>query len=67
MCPGEIREITIPPILGYGMAGSRLFKVPGKTPLVWRIELVSVNFVTEEQNDVPRKDRYEGSGLLPTY
>ncbi|KAL7545371.1 hypothetical protein ACHAWF_008719 [Thalassiosira exigua] len=58
MCPGEIREIAIPPELGYPN-GSKLFKeIPPKCPLFWRVELVELNFVKEGSNDRPRDELY---------
>lgn len=48
MCPGEVREIIIPPALGYPN-GSRLFKqIPPGSYLFWRVELVELNFVRED-------------------
>jgi FKBP-type peptidyl-prolyl cis-trans isomerase len=46
MCLGEIRTITIPPVLGYGSTGINLYKIPPYTNLFWKIELVSINFIT---------------------
>lgn len=58
MCPGEVRELTIPPVLGYPN-GSKLFKqIPPNSELFWRVELVELNFVNEENNDAPRDARY---------
>lgn len=59
MCPGEVRELTIPPPLGYPN-GSRLFKqIPPRSQLFWSVELVELNFVKEEDNNNPR-DELEG-------
>lgn len=55
MCPGEVREIVIPPVLGYPN-GSRLFKqIPPGSYLFWRVELVELNFVKEGANTLPRE------------
>ena len=43
MCPGEVRRITIPPILGFGVKGNKLFGIPGNAALSWDIELVRIN------------------------
>jgi FKBP-type peptidyl-prolyl cis-trans isomerase len=42
MCPGERRQITIPPQLGYGARGNRLFRVPPNQTLIWTVELVRI-------------------------
>ena len=61
MCPGEVRELTIPAELGYGAKGSRLFKQIGpNAQLWWRVELVALNFIKEGENDNPRDELYEG-------
>ena len=58
MCPGEIRELTIPPEVGYPN-GSKLFKqIPPRSQLFWSVELVELNSVTEENNGRPRAERY---------
>lgn len=58
MCPGEIRELTIPPELGY-RGGSRLYKqIPPYSFLFWRIELVELNFIREGMNNKPREESY---------
>lgn len=58
MCPGEVRELTIPPELGY-RGGSRLYKlIPPNSFLFWRIELVELNFIKEGMNNKPREDSY---------
>jgi len=54
MCPGDIRELTIPPELGY-RNGSKLYKqIPPNSKLFWIVELVEVNFVKEGMNDKSR-------------
>lgn len=66
MCPGEIRELDIPSLLAYGRNGSRLFDIPGDVRLWWKVELVRVNFIGEENNTKRREDLYDGgSGELP--
>ena len=61
MCPGEVRELTIPAVLGYGARASRLFKQIGpNATLWWRVELVALNFIKEGENDDPRDELYEG-------
>lgn len=40
MCEGEVRELDIPNLLGYGRAGSDYFDVPGDVRLWWRVELL---------------------------
>ena len=58
MCPGEIRELTIPPELGY-RNGSKLYKqIPPNSQLFWRIELVELNFIKEGENDRERENFY---------
>ena len=58
MCPGEIRELTIPPELGY-RSGSKLFKqIPPNSTLFWKIELVELNFIREGMNNRPREASY---------
>jgi FK506-binding protein 2 len=42
MCPGEVREIDIPSLLGYGRSGSEYFDIPGDVRLWWRLELVTL-------------------------
>ena len=58
MCPGEIRELTLPPELGY-RGGSKLFKqIPPNSTLFWKIELVELNFIREGMNNRPREASY---------
>lgn len=47
MCPGEVRELSIPSALGYGRQGSRLYRIPGSFRLFWTVELVRSNSVME--------------------
>ena len=46
MCIGERRRIHVPPRLGFGTAGSRVYSVPGNARLVYDVELVSINAVS---------------------
>lgn len=58
MCPGEVRELSIPPELGY-RNGSRLYKqIPPNSYLFWSVQLVELNFVKEGSNNIPREDFY---------
>ncbi|KAK1734431.1 peptidyl-prolyl cis-trans isomerase, FKBP type [Skeletonema marinoi] len=58
MCPGEVRELTIPAELGY-RSGSKLFKqIPPNSTLFWKIELVELNFIREGMNNRPREASY---------
>ena len=41
-CEGEVRELDIPSLLGYGQFGSDYFDVPGDVRLWWRAELVKL-------------------------
>mmetsp|Transcript_36558 Transcript_36558/g.109873 ORF Transcript_36558/g.109873 Transcript_36558/m.109873 type:complete len:353 (-) Transcript_36558:197-1255(-) len=68
MCPGEVRELSIPPELGYGQRGSKLFDIPGNSRLWWQVELVALNFIREGENENLRNKLYDGgSGTLPVY
>jgi FK506-binding protein 2 len=60
MCPGEIRELDIPSLLGYGRNGSVLFDIPGDVRLWWKVELVRLNFVNENENQNSRDTLYTG-------
>jgi len=60
MCPGEVRELDIPSVLGYGRKGSNLFDIPGDVRLWWKVELVRLNFVGEESNVKTREELYDG-------
>jgi FK506-binding protein 2 len=42
MCVGEVRELDIPNLLGYGPAGSQILDVPGEVRLWWKVELLKV-------------------------
>lgn len=58
MCPGEVRLLEIPPILGYGPRASKLFDIPPRSRLFWTIELVTVNSLRE--GDERTRDELEG-------
>ena len=58
MCPGEVRLLEIPPILGYGPRASKLFDIPSRSRLFWTIELVTVNSLRE--GDERTRDELEG-------
>ena len=47
MCIGERRRIHVPPRLGFGTAGSRVYSVPGNARLVYDVTLVSINAVSD--------------------
>lgn len=46
MCIGEEREVRVPPLLGYGKRGSKVYGVPPDATLLYRIKLVSINMQT---------------------
>lgn len=58
MCPGEVRELVIPPVLGYGPRASKTFDIPAGSTLYWTVELVSVNSVRE--GDARDREELEG-------
>lgn len=58
MCPGEVREIVIPPQLSYGPRGNKLFRIPPDSTLLWKVELVSVNDV--RKGDTRTRSEIEG-------
>jgi len=58
MCPGDVRVLTIPPQLAYGSRGSKLYRIPPDTTLVWKVELISINGV--RQGDTRARDDMEG-------
>ena len=43
MCVGEVRELDVPPVLGYGEKGLPKRGVPPNARLVYEIELLSIN------------------------
>lgn len=42
MCVGEVRELDIPNLLGYGPSGSQIFDIPGEVRLWWKVELLKL-------------------------
>ena len=52
------RDLEIPPILGYGDRGNKLFDIPGGQRLYWSVQLVRVNDVAE--GDQRTRDEMEG-------
>ena len=57
-CPGEQRILQIPPSLGYGARGNKLFKIPPDAAIEWTVELVSVN--GQKEGDTRTRDEIEG-------
>lgn len=47
MCIGERRRVTVPPALGFGSRGSRMFGVPPGASLEYDVALVSINMQTD--------------------
>jgi FK506-binding protein 2 len=43
MCIGETREVTVPPVLGYGRSGLQRRGIPPNATLQYTVELLSVN------------------------
>jgi len=58
MCPGEIRELTIPPELGYRNSSKLYKQIPPNSTLFWKIELVELNFIREGMNNRSREASY---------
>ncbi|KAG5185480.1 hypothetical protein JKP88DRAFT_354183 [Tribonema minus] len=48
MCIGERRRVEVPAGLAYGAKGNSLFGVPANSALVFGVQLVSINGVTDE-------------------
>lgn len=65
MCPGEKRQITIPPRLAYGEKGNRLFGIPPDQTLVWNVELIRINGVVG--NDERSRDEMEARVPYSTF
>lgn len=61
MCIGEERRIEVPPALGFGPSGSRVFKVPPAATLVYDARLVSINGATDpsaRRSEMPDEQRF---------
>ncbi len=58
MCPGEVRLLHIPPVLGHGNLGTQVFGIPPDyVALEWKIELVSIDtLIREDSNKMTRED-----------
>jgi len=64
MCPGEVRRLEIPRLLGYGNRALQSFRIPPDyVSLEWRIQLISIGgMIREKNNDLTREER-EGRAL----
>ena len=61
MCIGEERTLRVPPELGFGRRGSRIYGVPPDSPLTYTVRLVSINLQTDPASDratLPDEQRY---------
>jgi FKBP-type peptidyl-prolyl cis-trans isomerase len=64
MCPGETRELKIPPLLGYSSAGTQIFNIPPDYHrLEWKVELVSIDTTVRADNNVQSRQEREGRVL----
>ena len=63
MCPGEIRQLQIPPRLAYGAKGNKIFRIQPNTPLEWTVELVSIDGIIRRNNNQISRDEREGRAL----
>lgn len=64
MCPGEVRSLKIPPILGYGSRATQLFRIPPDyASLEWKIELVSIDGNIRQDNNVQTREEREARAL----
>ncbi|CAJ1956373.1 unnamed protein product [Cylindrotheca closterium] len=59
MCPGEGRQLQIPPVLAYGKRARDSFRIPPTyQSLQWKVKLFSIDStIREDNNDVSRDDR----------
>lgn len=57
-CPGEIRQLEIPPALGYGPRASKSFGIPSQSSLYWTVQVVSVNSI--QVGDARDREELEG-------
>jgi len=58
---GEVRWLRVPPDLGFGSRGSRVFGVPGGATLQYEVQLRSINQQTNRalrREDVPDERRF---------
>lgn len=64
MCPGEVRLLNIPPVLGHGNRSTQVFRIPPDyVALEWKIELISIDTtIREDSNEMTRQER-EGRAL----
>jgi FKBP-type peptidyl-prolyl cis-trans isomerase len=64
MCPGEIRDIIIPPILGYGKNALKRFRIPSSyQALEWRVELITIDSTIRQDNNHQTREEREGRAL----
>jgi len=57
-CPGEVRQLEIPPALGYGPRASKSYGIPSQSSLYWTIQVISVNSV--RVGDARDREELEG-------
>ena len=57
-CPGEVRQLEIPPALGYGPRASKSYGIPSQSSLFWTIQVISVNSV--RVGDARDREELEG-------
>lgn len=59
MCPGEMRRLEIPPVLGYGPRARDNFKIPiDYRGLEWTVTLVSIDgSIRADNNSLSRQQR----------
>jgi FK506-binding protein 2 len=61
MCVGEERTLRVPPELGFGRRGNKLYGVPPDAPLIYQVKLVSINMQTDPRTrraDLPDEQRF---------
>lgn len=59
MCPGEVRQLLIPAVAGYGPRARATFKIPlDHRGLEWVVELVSIDAtIRKDNNNLTREER----------
>ena len=59
MCPGEVRVIEIPPILGYGKRARDAYRIPvDYKKLEWNAKLITIDStIRQDNNNIPRQER----------